>query len=94
MTERSTPSLNPEAGPEPADGIPWYMTAPVQNRQQAAERLSGCLEEVRALGVVRLALFGSVLRGQPGPDSDVEKHRMSFEPRDYLRHIPEPTGYH
>jgi uncharacterized protein len=48
------------------------MTAPVENLQQAAERLSGCLEEVRALGVVRLALFGSVLHGRPGPDSDVD----------------------
>jgi predicted nucleotidyltransferase len=45
---------------------------PVQNRQQAAERLAGCVDEVRALGVVRLALFGSVLRGQPQPDSDVD----------------------
>jgi predicted nucleotidyltransferase len=45
---------------------------PVQNREQAAERLSVCTEEVRALGVVRLALFGSILRGQPKPDSDVD----------------------
>jgi predicted nucleotidyltransferase len=48
------------------------VISPVQNRQQAAERLAGCVDEVRALGVVRLALFGSVLRGQPQPDSDVD----------------------
>ena len=28
--------------------------------------------EIRALGVVRLALFGSVLRNQARPDSDVD----------------------
>jgi uncharacterized protein len=48
------------------------VIAPVQNRQQAAERLAACVDEVRALGVVRLALFGSILRGQPQPDSDVD----------------------
>jgi predicted nucleotidyltransferase len=48
------------------------MTAPVLDRQQAIERLAGCTDEVRALGVTRLALFGSVLRGQVKPDSDVD----------------------
>jgi uncharacterized protein len=48
------------------------MTTPVQDLAQAAERLSECREEIRGLGVVRLALFGSVLRGQPKPASDVD----------------------
>lgn len=48
------------------------VKTPVQNRHQAVERLAECADQVRALGVVRLALFGSVLRGQPGPDSDVD----------------------
>lgn len=48
------------------------MQSPVVNREQAVERLSGCTDEVRALGVVRLALFGSILRGHPRPDSDVD----------------------
>jgi hypothetical protein len=48
------------------------MTPPVLNREQAIERLAGCADEVRALGVARLALFGSVLRGQAQVDSDVD----------------------
>jgi uncharacterized protein len=48
------------------------MPVPVFNREQAIERLAACVDEVRALGVARLALFGSVLRGQAGVDSDVD----------------------
>lgn len=48
------------------------MTPPVLNREQAVERLARCADEVRALGVVRLALFGSILRGQATADSDVD----------------------
>ncbi len=48
------------------------MTPPVLNREQTIERLAGCAAEVRALGVDRLALFGSVLRGQAKADSDVD----------------------
>ena len=48
------------------------MTSPVLNRAQTIERLAGCTDEVRALGVARLALFGSVLRGQPRAGSDVD----------------------
>jgi len=48
------------------------MRSPVIDRQQAIERLSECEEEIRALGVARLALFGSVLRGQAHAQSDVD----------------------
>jgi predicted nucleotidyltransferase len=48
------------------------MMAPVLNREQAIERLAGCADEVRAFGVARLALFGSVLRGGAGIDSDID----------------------
>ena len=48
------------------------MKAPVLNRDQAVQRLTACEPEIRALGVARLALFGSVLRGQARPDSDVD----------------------
>jgi uncharacterized protein len=48
------------------------MPTPVASHEQAAERLSGYEREITALGVVRLALFGSVLRGQPRADSDVD----------------------
>jgi predicted nucleotidyltransferase len=48
------------------------MPSPILNRQQAVERLAPCRDEVRALGVARLALFGSVLRGQADAASDVD----------------------
>jgi predicted nucleotidyltransferase len=48
------------------------MPAPVANREETAERLDACQEEIRRPGVVRLALFGSILRGQPQPQSDVD----------------------
>ena len=41
-------------------------------REQAIERLVASAPEIRALGVERLALFGSVLRGEARPDSDVD----------------------
>ena len=48
------------------------MQSPVLNREHAIERLTKCEQEVRALGVARLALFGSVLRGQTHVQSDVD----------------------
>ena len=41
-------------------------------REQAIQRLIASEPEIRALGVQRLALFGSVARGQAGHDSDVD----------------------
>lgn len=48
------------------------MALGVLSRQQAVESLVACEPEIRALGVARLALFGSVLRGEARPDSDVD----------------------
>jgi predicted nucleotidyltransferase len=48
------------------------MSSPVLNRDQTAARISNCEQAIRALGVVRLALFGSVLRGQVHAMSDVD----------------------
>jgi hypothetical protein len=48
------------------------MAAQVTNREETAERLGACQDEIRRLGVIRLALFGSILRGQPDPGSDVD----------------------
>jgi len=42
------------------------------SREEAIERLAASEAEIRALGVKRLALFGSVLRGAARPDSDVD----------------------
>lgn len=48
------------------------MSSPVLSRDQTVARLSGCEQDIRALGVVRLALFGSVLRGHTHATSDVD----------------------
>jgi uncharacterized protein len=48
------------------------MLPPVLNRGEAFERVSACEAEIRALGVSRLALFGSVLGGRTHADSDVD----------------------
>ena len=44
----------------------------ILTRKQAIDRIAACEPELRALGVERLALFGSVLRGNVRPDSDVD----------------------
>lgn len=48
------------------------MTSKQLGRDEAVRRLVASEAEIRALGVQRLALFGSVLRGEAGPDSDVD----------------------
>ena len=48
------------------------MESPVSNHAEAVQRLARCAHEIRALGVSRLALFGSVLHGRPQLDSDVD----------------------
>ena len=45
---------------------------PVSDREDTARRLHACEAEILALGVRRLALFGSVLNGHPRLDSDVD----------------------
>lgn len=41
-------------------------------RHEACARLARCEHDIRALGVARLALFGSVARDEARPDSDVD----------------------
>lgn len=48
------------------------MEPPVLTFDQARARIVEAAEPILALGVVRLALFGSVLRGTTGPESDVD----------------------
>jgi uncharacterized protein len=48
-------------------------------RQEALNRIEACTDEIRALGVVRLALFGSVRHDRARPDSDVDL-LVQFEP--------------
>jgi uncharacterized protein len=45
---------------------------PVLSAAETHARLIACAPEIQALGVVRLALFGSVLRGEASPESDVD----------------------
>jgi len=42
------------------------------SRDEAVRRLQAAESEIRVLGVERLALFGSVLRDEARPDSDVD----------------------
>jgi len=60
-------------GQEARDAIDLVVmeTTPL-TREQAIQRLVASEPEIRALGVERLALFGSVLRGDARPDSDVD----------------------
>lgn len=48
------------------------MNSTPLSRDEAIRRLREAEPEIRALGVERLALFGSVLRGEARPDSDVD----------------------
>lgn len=48
------------------------MNAGRLTRREAVDRLAASEREIRALGVQRLALFGSVLRDEASPDSDVD----------------------
>lgn len=48
------------------------MNAPVCTRSDVINRLREIEAEIRALGVRRLALFGSFARSEPRPDSDVD----------------------
>ena len=42
------------------------------SKSEAFEIILGLEAEIRALGVARLALFGSVVRGEAKPESDVD----------------------
>jgi predicted nucleotidyltransferase len=41
-------------------------------KEHVAERLAQAREQIQALGVRRIALFGSVVRGEARVDSDVD----------------------
>lgn len=48
------------------------MTTPVQTRADVLERLAAAADEIRGLGVGRLALFGSFARSEARAESDVD----------------------
>jgi predicted nucleotidyltransferase len=55
------------------------MTAQALTKHDVAERLASAREQIEALGVRRIALFGSVARGEARPDSDVDL-LVQFDP--------------
>jgi uncharacterized protein len=48
------------------------MATPVSTLEDAMERIGPRADGILNLGVERLALFGSVARGRPHPDSDAD----------------------
>lgn len=57
------------------------MEAQPITREQVIERLQQARERIFALGARRVALFGSVVRGDAGPASDVDL-LVQFDPRE------------
>lgn len=55
------------------------MNVRTLTKDQVLERVGRAREQIEALGVRRLALFGSVARGDARPDSDVDL-LVQFEP--------------
>lgn len=56
------------------------MPAGVQSKQEVVKPLRRHRARIKALGVRRIGLFGSVVRGTAGPRSDVDI-LVEFEPR-------------
>lgn len=48
------------------------MEQPTLSKQAVLERLRANAERIQACGVKRLELFGSFVRGEGGPESDVD----------------------
>jgi predicted nucleotidyltransferase len=55
------------------------MGAAAANRREVIERCRRAEPEIRLMGVRRIALFGSMVRGEAAPDSDVDL-LVEFEP--------------
>lgn len=53
-------------------------TQPI-TKEQVVQRLASARERIHALGARRIALFGSVVRGEARPDSDVDL-LVQFDP--------------
>ena len=56
------------------------METVARTKAEIIERIQQAEAELRALGVKRLALFGSFVRGEPHPESDVDL-LVEFEPK-------------
>ena len=78
----------PSLGFEKKQGYIGGMELAALTRAVAMARLAGAEAEIRALGVARLALFGSVARDEARPESDVDL-LVQFSPgqKSYRRFI-------
>ncbi len=56
------------------------MSAPARNREEVIQRLVSAKPEILALGVRRLALFGSFVRNEARATSDVDV-LVEFDPK-------------
>ena len=48
------------------------MNTPVKSKEEAIARLQGAREQLAALGVVGIGLFGSFITGRQTPSSDID----------------------
>jgi len=55
------------------------MGSPAQSREDVLSALKASRERIRSLGVRRIGLFGSFVRGEQAPGSDVDL-LVEFEP--------------
>ena len=64
--------------------------APVQTKSQLLQRLRDHERKLRGFGVARLAVFGSFVREEQGPDSDVDvlvEFQLGMKTFDNFMHI-------
>jgi len=77
------------------------MTGQRLNRHEVQARIQTAEAKLRGWGVRRLALFGSVVREEAGPESDIDllvelepeskrRRRMSFEPLEWPSFLHPP----
>lgn len=48
------------------------MVKPIDNKEEAVQRLQAARRQLAALGVTSIGLFGSFVRGRQNPTSDVD----------------------
>jgi uncharacterized protein len=49
-----------------------HMTGPVQSKEEIVQRLRGAREQLAALGVLSIGLFGSFVKGHQTATSDID----------------------
>lgn len=59
------------AAPDPYSPAPAWIGPPL-SKAEAIARLKALEPEIREMGIVSLYLFGSTVRDEAGPDSDID----------------------